>query len=78
MVDSEALERSVDFARLHYVDQLCRLTPSDLNVSSRIECSAACFHRILGMYEFLEVFRNLSEKPGKPEPTEPQNLDHTR
>ncbi|HUD73899.1 MAG TPA: hypothetical protein VMQ76_02425, partial [Terracidiphilus sp.] len=44
---------------------LCELAPKDVDSSSNIQASAACFQRILGMHEFIGVMKKLAE----PRPT---------
>jgi hypothetical protein len=76
MLEVPAFERALDSAEAEYVHRLCELAPKDVDSSSNIGASAACFQRILGMHEFVSVLKKLSENPTVPKFVTQDNLQH--
>ena len=70
MVDSTTFQRACDFAMLEY-GRILHEQATDANNSIHVAL------RLRGAHEFLNIFRNLSEKAAQP-PTPPpvRNLNH--
>jgi hypothetical protein len=77
MMETPQFHRAIDYAEAEYVHTLCELAPKDVDSSSNLQASAACFQRILGMHEFIGVLKKLAEpRPAiKPSPSG-DNLEH--
>lgn len=77
MMETPQFQRAVDYAEAEYVHSLCELAPKDVDSSSNIQASAACFQRILGMHEFIGVMKKLGEpRPVIKPTTSGDNLKH--
>lgn len=68
---SDQFTQSSDAALLQYCAELS-------NAITDTNSALACAYRLQGAFQFLRGFKDLSEMPPQPKPTQstPQNLDH--
>ena len=72
MVDQPEFQRACDFAMLHFAQGL-----SVTNLTEEERTMGAAGLKLRGAHEFLNIFKNLSEKPELPKPMpRTDNLNH--
>lgn len=70
LVGSNALQRALDFALLHYQQNLY-----NMHDHTNPELGRLIGTKLVGAMEFVHVFRNLAEAPNPPSPKPDYNLN---
>jgi hypothetical protein len=71
LVELDEFEMACDFALLQLQHELTEKVDGNVNLA------AAAHMKLAGAHDFIRVFRNLAETPGKPKGgSDPDNLDY--